>query len=77
MAGGAVTRITLPADDRALIRREQICAAHPELRISAGTGYWQAEITEPHGKTVITRFDLDELLNRVEQLLGPGPRPGT
>jgi hypothetical protein len=34
--------LTLPASDTALIRREQLLRAHPGLRISAGTGYWQA-----------------------------------
>ena len=61
-----MTRLTLPAPGAALIRREQLLKAHPGLRISAGTGYWQAEIAEPNGKTIITRFELGELLDRVE-----------
>jgi hypothetical protein len=61
--------LTLPASDTALIRREQLLRAHPNLRISAGTGYWQAEIDEPRGQTVITRYGLGELLDRVEFVL--------
>ena len=61
--------LTLPARDRALIRREQLLRAWPNLRISAGTGYWQAEIDEPRGMTIITRYELGELLDRVEFVL--------
>jgi hypothetical protein len=61
--------VTLPAAGRALIRREQLLCAHPNLRISAGTGYWQAEIDEPRGMTVTTRYELDELCDRVERLM--------
>ena len=64
-----MTRLTLPAPDTALIRREQMLTAHPRLRISAGTGYWQAELAEPGGKTIITRYELGELLDRVEFVL--------
>ena len=61
--------LTVPADDLALIRREQLCIAHPDLRISGGTGHWQALISEPGGMTVITRYQLSELLDRVEVVL--------
>ena len=61
--------LTLPAPAPALMRREQLLRAHPGLRISAGTGYWQAEIDEPRGQTVITRYELGELLDRVEFVL--------
>jgi hypothetical protein len=61
--------LTLPASAPALLRREQLLKAWPDLRISAGTGYWQAEMDEPRGQTVITRFELGELLDRVEFVL--------
>jgi hypothetical protein len=64
-----MTRLTLPARVHDLMRREELCAAHPQLRVSAGTGHWQAEITEPSGKTIITRYELGELLDRVEVAL--------
>jgi hypothetical protein len=61
-----MTRLTLPAPDAALIHCEQLLAAHPELRMSAGTGYWQAELVEPGGRTIITRYRLGELCDRME-----------
>ena len=61
--------LTQPAPVLALIRRQQLCEAHPDLRINAGTGYWQAEIDETGGMTVITRYELDQLLDRVEIVL--------
>ena len=61
--------LTLPATVAALIRREQLLATNPNLRIRAGTGYWQAEIDELHGQTVVTRFGLDQLCDRVVQVL--------
>ena len=65
-------RLTLPAPVTDLLRREQMLAAHPDLKVSAGTGHWQAEITEPRGKTIITRHTLSELLDRLVQVL-PAP----
>ena len=63
-------RLTLPASDVDLARREQMLAAHPGLKISAGTGHWQAEIAEPPaGNTIITRHTLGELLDRLGQVL--------
>jgi hypothetical protein len=61
--------LTLPATVAALIRREQLLATNPNLQISAGTGYWQAEIDELHGQTVATRFGLDQLCDQVVQVL--------
>jgi hypothetical protein len=66
-----MTRLTLPADDRALIRRERLCAAHPELRVSAGTGFWQAEIPVGRKTHIVTRHELDDVLDRVEAVLTP------
>jgi hypothetical protein len=67
--GGRVVTLTLPTSATALLRREQLLNAWPHLRISAGTGYWQAEINEPRGQRVITRYGLGELLDRVESML--------
>jgi hypothetical protein len=61
--------LKLPAPDLALLRREQLLRTHPNLRINAGTGYWQAEIDEPRGMTIITRFELGELCDGLEKLL--------
>jgi hypothetical protein len=66
---GHVVSPALPATGAALIRREQLLTANPHLHINAGTGYWQAEIDEPRGQTVTTRFELGELCDRVERLM--------
>jgi hypothetical protein len=61
--------LTLPASAAALLRREQLLKAHPNMRISAGTGFWQAEIDEPSGMTIITRYELGKLIDRVQVVL--------
>ena len=52
-------------------------AAHPEVIIgSGGFGTFQARIPEPSGETVITRYRLAELLDRLDELTGgPGAAP--
>jgi hypothetical protein len=48
---------------------------YPEIVI--GTlgrgGPWQARIPEECGETVVTRYTLRDLLNRLEELTGGGP----
>lgn len=67
--------LTLPASAAALLRREQLLKAHPNIRINAGTGFWQAEINEPYGVTIITRYELDELIDRVQPVLAAASAP--
>ena len=43
---------------------------HPGILIREGTGYWQAQIPEPAGETVITRYTLRELLDKLDELTG-------
>jgi hypothetical protein len=45
--------------------------AHPDVMISAGTGWWQAVIPEPDGERVITRYWLKALLDSLDELTGP------
>jgi hypothetical protein len=48
-------------------------AAHPGVRIyPVHRDVWQADISEPDGQTVITRYTLRELLDKIGELLG-GP----
>lgn len=50
---------------RLLLFREE----HPNVIIgSGGFGTWQARIPEPHGETVITRYTLRELLDKLNEL---------
>jgi hypothetical protein len=41
---------------------------HPGMLIREGFGFWQAVIPEPSGETVITRYDLRELLDKLDEL---------
>lgn len=40
--------------------------------IVAGDGWWQARVPEPVGETVITRYTLRELLDKLASLLDGG-----
>ena len=44
---------------------------HPGVLIREGFGYWQAVIPEPSGETVITRYTLRELLEKLGSLDWP------
>jgi hypothetical protein len=42
---------------------------HPDVIIGrGGFGTWQALIPEPNGQIVITRYDLGDLLDKLEEL---------
>jgi hypothetical protein len=43
---------------------------YPGVLIREGIGYWQAEIPEPAGETVITRYTMRELLDKLDELTG-------
>jgi len=57
-------------------------AAHPDVIVGAGEfGTWQARIPEPNGETVVNRYRLVELLDKLDELTGPhdgqpGGEPG-
>ncbi|MGO9192425.1 MAG: hypothetical protein ACLP8X_28745 [Streptosporangiaceae bacterium] len=57
-------------------------AAHPDVIVGAGEfGTWQARIPEPAGETVVNRYRLCELLDKLDELTGqhhdqPEGRPG-
>lgn len=43
---------------------------HPDVIIGdGGFGTWQARIPEPHGETVVTRYILRELLDKLDELI--------
>jgi hypothetical protein len=59
-------------------------AGHPGVSIYTGQGYWQARIPQPDGETVITRYFLRELLDKLDTILsaqnptaGPAPAEET
>jgi hypothetical protein len=43
------------------------------VSVREGTGYWQGCIPEPSGETVITRYRLRELLDKLDELVGGHP----
>jgi len=51
---------------------------HPDVIIGdGGFGTWQARVPEPAGETVITRYTLRELLDKLSELTaGHDGRPG-
>jgi hypothetical protein len=49
-------------------RRTAYEAAHPDVRITHHGPHWQAVIPEPAGETVITRYELKALLDKLESL---------
>jgi len=56
-----------------LWRLGQFRARNPGVTINrdAGLGFWQAWIPESNGGTVITRYPLQDLLDKLEELLSP------
>ncbi|HLI40489.1 MAG TPA: hypothetical protein VKV35_02455 [Streptosporangiaceae bacterium] len=70
------------AEPEQLIRLARFRAAHPQVTVGSGTGYWQAVIAEDAGEIVVTRWTLAELLDRLGEVLGgerqaPGCAAGT
>ena len=54
-----------------LARLRQFRAGHPDVLIGdGGFGTWQALIPEVNGETVVTRYTLRELLDKLAALLG-------
>ncbi|HEX6527656.1 MAG TPA: hypothetical protein VF070_47715 [Streptosporangiaceae bacterium] len=50
-------------------RRERFKAAHPQVRITFVGPAWQAVIPLPDGEDVITRYELRDLLDVLEERL--------
>ena len=54
-----------------VMRLARLRSRFPQARIYPVQGAaWQADITEPDGQTVITRYTLRELLDKVSEVLG-------
>ena len=49
-------------------RRQAFERAHPDVRISYLGPAWQAVIPRQDGEQVVTRFDLRELLDKLESM---------
>ena len=67
----------VPPEPDQVPRLNQFRRAHPGITICAGPGYWQAQIPEPAGEQVITRYQLKDLLDKLDTLTSqPGSSPG-
>ena len=67
-----LTRLALrPVPDELdqVLRLARFREAHPSVMIGAGRGWWQAVIPEADSETVITRYTLRELLDKLDELL--------
>ncbi len=66
-------RVLPPAPDTAdqVPRLNQFRRDHPGIAINAGPGYWQAQIPQPHGEQIITRYRLADLLDKLDTLTAP------
>jgi len=53
-----------------VLRLSRFRKEHPDVIIEdGGFGTWQARIPESHGETVITRYTLRELLDKLGELI--------
>lgn len=50
-------------------------AAHPEVTIELD-GFWRAVIPAENGETVITRYELRAVLDKLDELLSPDTQNG-
>jgi hypothetical protein len=68
----SVNRLEQPEQ---LSRLGQFRARNPGVTIQrdAGFGFWQAWIPVSNGGTVITRYPLQDLLDKLEELFAPEP----
>lgn len=67
----------LPDEPDQVPRLRAFRAAHPDVIIGTGDfGTWQALIPESDGETVITRYHLRELLDKLDELTGQHPGVG-
>jgi hypothetical protein len=64
-----------PDEPDQVIRLGRFREEHPDVIIGdGGFGTWQARIPESHGETVITRYTLRELLDKLGELIAGDDR---
>jgi hypothetical protein len=67
---------TVPDEPDQVARLRCFRKEHPGVSIYTGVGYWQARVSEANGETVITRYFLEELLDKLDTLLCPPQAAG-
>ncbi len=71
MSGSNGRLYVVPDEPDQVLRLARFRAAHPDVIIGdGGFGTWQARIPEASGETVITRYTLRELLDKLAELNG-------
>lgn len=66
-----IPRLRLVSDKPEMPRLEAFRARHPDVIIGLlGFDAWQARIPEPNGETVISRYTLKELLDKLDEVTG-------
>jgi hypothetical protein len=68
-----LTLRTAPDELDQVVRLNRFRAEHQGIVIVAGEGWWQGRVPEPKGETVITRYTLRELLDKLDDLVGGQP----
>ena len=61
-------------DPEQMLRLTRFREKHPEVEFGVGPGFWQGQIPASNGETVITRYLLEELLDKLEELLASDGR---
>lgn len=67
---------TVPDEPDQVIRLRCFRKDHPGVSIYTGLGYWQARVPDANGETIVTRFLLQELLDKLDTIL-TAPREDT
>jgi hypothetical protein len=63
-------RRLLPDELEQVMRLARFRQANPGVMVGAGRGWWQAVISAGNGEQVITRYTLQQLLDRLDELTG-------
>ena len=61
----------MPDELDQVLRLNRYRRDHPGVTVCHGPGYWQAQIPQHNSETVITRYQLKDLLDKLDTLTGP------
>jgi hypothetical protein len=74
-AGRELARLALvPDEPDQVLRLHRFQEEHPDVIVGGGGGYRQARIPEENGETVITRYSLRELLDKLNEICPGGEK---
>jgi hypothetical protein len=49
-----------------VVRLEEFRKEHPDIEVSYRVSYWEAVTKQENGETIITRYELGDLLDKLE-----------